>query len=177
MVALIALSSRCNPYFQHCNNALGVGCSLRMDSWFFLWFLWHHWGKLWLLQMVQTIVSGVFQGIVSDESWIGVRHLLHWIISLRYVCHAIFSSFLYRSLHFHMHLILVLLIHLCRGSFSHLPQCSLGLEFLLPSKVWQLSIKNCKPLEGEWRKWYHNFYSMLLNRPCWRCTGIVSNLI
>ena len=38
----------------------------------------------------------------------------------------------------------------------------------------QLSINNSKPLEGGWRKRYHDLYSMLLNRPRWWGTGIVS---
>ena len=39
----------------------------------------------------------------------------------------------------------------------------------------QFSIKNSKPFEGGWRKRYHDLYSMLLNRPRWWGTGIVSN--
>ena len=38
----------------------------------------------------------------------------------------------------------------------------------------QLPINNSKHLEGGWRKRYHDLYSMLLNRPCWWGTGIVS---
>ena len=38
----------------------------------------------------------------------------------------------------------------------------------------QRSVNNSKPLEGGWRKRYHDLYSMLLNRPRWWGTGIVS---
>ena len=38
----------------------------------------------------------------------------------------------------------------------------------------QLSIINSKPLEGGWRKRYHDPYSMLLDKPRWWGTGIIS---